>query len=263
VPKFVSDNPEASKPPEADGHSDRETRLHQWFQSYLGKRLVAEQTRCVTDIMKAKFGQHLIQLDSGLQDPLIQKPPVGCMSLMSRDDNRAACPVIRGVPEHLPLRPEAIDHVLLHHTLDYCEDPYQALRESEQVLVSGGYVIVVGFSPFSFWGIRRLLQWNAKRTQPWNGRFLSVNRVQDWLNVLGLEVQSHYTLAHWLPVSSPVLADKLGWFNTLIAWMLPQQGGCYVLVAQKRTPGMTLTGSKWRKISARPPIQRANIRNES
>lgn len=259
----MSDKPVPPEQPGSERQLDREIRLHQWFQTYLGQRLVSEQSKCLTEIMKSKYGQHLIQLDSGLLSPLIQKPPVGCMSLMSRIDNRAACPVIRGVPEHLPLGPNAIDHLILHHTLDFCEDPFQALRESEQALVSGGYVIVVGFCPSSFWGIRRLLQWNAKRVHPWNGRFLSVNRVQDWLNVLGLEVQSHFTLAHWLPNASPSWADKLSWFNALLAYVMPQQGGCYVLVAQKRTPGMTLTGANWRKISARPPIQRVNIRNES
>lgn len=259
---FKSDSPQGSEPNYSASGGDREMRLHQWFETPLGQQVINEQTQCVTGIMKSKFGQNLVQLDVGLFKPLVKKPPVGCMSLVSRIENRAACPVIRAVPEHLPLRPDTIDHLLLHHTLDFCEDPFQALRESEVTLVSGGYLIVIGFNPNSFWGLRRFFQFRSNQ-HPWNGRFLSVNRVQDWLNVLGLEVQSHYTLVHRLPIASPTWSVKLNWLNSLLTLALPQQGGCYVLVTQKRTPGVTLTGAKWRKISARPPIQRANIRNES
>ncbi len=262
MPKFLSDQPRGSDKHHGGPIDDREIRLHQWFQTPLGQQLVDDQRQCVTGIMKSKFGQHLVQLDVGLFQPLVKNPPVGCMSLMSRLENRAACPVIRAVPEHLPLRPDTIDHLLLHHTLDFCEDPFQALREAETTLVSGGYMIVVGFNPNSFWGIRRLFQFKNNQ-QPWNGRFLSVNRVQDWLNVLGLEVQSHYSVVHRLPIASVAWAEKLNWLNSLLTRAFPQTGGCYVLVTQKRVPGITLTGAKWRKISVRPPIQRANIRNES
>lgn len=249
------------KPASIEG-VERELLLNKWFQSPLGKQLIVEQTECIQSIMKSKFGRHLIQFDSGYYQPIIEKPPVGCMSILSLESNRAACPVIQGEPEKLPFCPDSVDHILLHHTLDYCEDPYQVLRESQQALCAGGYLIVVGFNPASWWGIRKLFSFGSKSI-PWLGRFLSVNRVEDWLNVLDLEVQEHYSLIHSLPISKPNVHEKFVWIDKLSQVLLPKIGGCYILVAQKRVGSVTLVGREWRRLKTNTAVQRANIRNKT
>lgn len=242
--------------------AEREYLLNLWFHTPLGQKLVAEQSECLQSVMKSKFGQHLLQLDTGLYEPLVPQAPVGCISLMALENNSAACPVIQGAPEQLPFAPDSVDHILLHHTLDYCEDPYQALRQSQNALCEGGYLIVVGFNSTSWWGLRKRFSFGSKNVL-WKGRFLSANRVNDWLGLLGLEVQEHYSLLHALPIGKASVQKKLYWLDRLSQIVLPKFGGCYILVAQKRVGSVTLVGKKWPTFKTQTAVQRANIRNES
>lgn len=242
--------------------AEREYLLNQWFKTSLGQQLIFEQSDCLQSIMKSKFGQHLLQLDTGLYQPLVPTAPVGCLALMALENNSAACPVIQGTPEQLPFSPDSIDHILLHHTLDYCEDPYQALRQSQFALTEGGYLIVVGFNSFSWWGLRKLFSFGSKNI-PWKGRFLSANRVHDWLEVLDLEVQEHYSLLHSLPIRKASLHEKFYWLDRLSQLILPKFGGCYILVAKKNVGSVTLMGKQWRTFKTQTAVQRAQIRNES
>jgi len=242
--------------------AEREGLLNQWFQTPLGQQLISEQSDCLQSIMKSKFGQHLVQLDTGFYQPLVPNAPVGCLSLIALENNSAACPVIQAAPEQLPFSPDSVDHIILHHTLDFCENPYQALRESEQALSEEGYIIVVGFNSFSWWGLRKLFSFGSKNI-PWKGRFFSVNRVQDWLGLLGLEVQQHYSLLHSLPIQKTSVHEKFYWLDRLSQIVLPKFGGCYILVAQKHVGSVTLIGKRWRTFKTQAAVQRANIRNES
>ena len=238
-----------------------ETAFHQWMQSPLGSRLFKEQSDCLKLTMKSKFGKHLIQLDSGAYQLLDPKPPVGWITLVAAAENRAPCPVILASDEYLPFLPDSIDHMALHHRLDFSDDPYQVLRQCHLTLCPGGYLILIGFNPWSLWGLRKLFSPFSK-SMPWVGRFLSAGRVEDWLNLLGLEVEEHYSLGHYLPINSAKAMARTRWFEKLWQVLLPDMGGSYVLVARKQEPGVTRLGASWQKMPKQRKIQRANIRNE-
>ena len=49
---------------------------------------------------------------------------------------------------------DTIDAVLLPHTLEFAADPYSIVREVDRVLAGEGQLIVLGFRPWSLWGLR-------------------------------------------------------------------------------------------------------------
>jgi len=98
---------------------------------------------------------------------------------------------VLGRASALPIGSDSIDAVLLPHTLEFAADPYSIVREADRVLVAEGQLIVMGFRPWSLWGLRA----SASRSgfPPGMRRVLSQGRVQDWLELWA---------TRWLPAGA-------------------------------------------------------------
>lgn len=76
--------------------------------------------------------------------PLAEASPIHhrfALSPVPDASNVAACSVLH----ELPIEHESVDVALLHHSLDYSEDPHQLLRESARVLMPYGHLLIFGF----------------------------------------------------------------------------------------------------------------------
>ena len=82
--------------------------------------------------------------------------------------------------EEIPLRNGCVDALVLHHTLELCQDPRAALREAARVLQPGGQLVVCTFNAL---GSFSWCRWQAQTP----ARFLLPARLKDWLDVLGFE----------------------------------------------------------------------------
>jgi SAM-dependent methyltransferase len=155
----------------------------------------------------------------------------------------------------LPLRNNSLDAMVLHHVLETSEDPRGAMREVARTLAPGGRLLIVSFNPWSLWGIRGAYARFFKDS--FSGlRFVSSHRLQDWLAVLGFELQQDVKyLAYELPFSagsrakdprpeddaqdgaehSPGIWQKL---RTICADRRLPLGGVYVISAVKQASAM-------------------------
>lgn len=136
-----------------------------------------------------------------------------------------------------PFADESIDVTVLQHALDMTNRPHQLIREATRSLVSGGYLIVVGFNPASLWGGVRWLR-TLSTELPWVANPVAHSRLSDWLMLLDFRIESLTTAAHIWPlnVGSESLSrriDRVVAGNTLIP------GNTYILVARKTVAGMT------------------------
>ena len=217
----------------------RETHLNTWFKSPLGQYIIEKERKQITAILKTKVGQHILQLDSGLYEPLFDSHRFGCGTLISLNENRALCPTLCCKPEALGIATESVDVILAHHLLDYCDNPYESLREISRVLVSGGDCIFVGFNPYSLWALRAFFaKWFKK--EPWNARFTSYKRMQDWIQLLDFEVQERYSLAFAPPSRKLALSPTINLLFSPFRYLLPWTGAVNIIVAKKKIPGMIL-----------------------
>lgn len=157
---------------------------------------------------------------------------------------------VQGDPHHLPFATNSVDLVLLPHILEFDSNPHQILREVERVLVPEGSVVVAGFNPFSFWGLRRLFA--GKRGEaPWQGHYLSVPRMRDWFALLGFETHGGAFGCYAPPVLQEKWLRRWDFMEAAGDRWWPIAGAVYVLQAIKRQPGMRLVTPKWRDRMAR------------
>ena len=209
-----------------------------WLDTSLGDTLVYQQKACVAKAMARVFGTRHLEVGIGEGVSVAPRFPGWQQPLVVPEVNperRCYDPVIAR-PEELPFHGDIMDSVILHHTLDLTDDPRQALREGVRVLRSGGRLIVVGFNPFGFWGLRRLF--SACNAPPWNSRFMPARRILDWLGVLDCCVEPPRYSFFRPPLSSPRLLSRLAFLEpgyeggTQVPF-----GGFYCLVAEKRESG--------------------------
>lgn len=196
--------------------------------------LAAEQAlydAAVTDI----FGFNAVQL--GLpQADLLQHSRIP-FRLLAGTAGQLRCDFAQ-----LPLATNSIDLLLLPHILEFSDNPHQVLRDAERALVPEGHLIISGYNPYSLWGLRRLF---SKHGHPWNGQFIPLMRLKDWLALLGLEVVGGRMACYVVPMKSPKWLARFDWMNKAGDRWWPMMGGVYFLVAKKRVTGMRLIRPQW------------------
>ena len=208
-----------------------QTDLDAWWQSKTGAYLQKQERTALQEALPTIFGYYLVQAGCwGPPGALLEASPIRTRVLVGAGGAEPATVV--GDPLYLPFQSDAVDAVLLPHTLERVAEPEQVLREAERVLRGEGHLLVLGFHPWGAWGLRRYL----RPTPPWSGRFLSLGRLKEWLMVLGFEIVSVRHLLFRPPWQQRTLLVRSAFLDRL-AWRLT--AGAYVIVAKKRVFSMT------------------------
>jgi SAM-dependent methyltransferase len=134
---------------------------------------------------------------------------------------------------------------VLAHAREFHEHPHQLLREVERVLIAEGQLVIIGFNPFSLWGMRRRLP-ACPEGAPWNGRYLSLPRIKDWLTLLSFEIDRGHFGRYAPPFTSAAWLDRCAWMEKAGDRWWPVAGGVYAIRAVKRVHGMRLVKPKWK-----------------
>ena len=163
--------------------------LAEWYAGQPGVRVAAHEREALAGMVKDLFGYQLLQLGELSADmSYLANCPIRHKTLLSHRADAPEPSVIVAQPQQLPVASDSVDAVILVHTLDFSADPHQVLREVERVLIAEGRVIVLGFNPYSLWGLWRLFRrWRGEI--PWCGHFLSYPRLSDWLTLMGFGIE--------------------------------------------------------------------------
>lgn len=235
-------------------------RLRSWYGGDLGRLLLESERRELGVILPDLFGYYLVQVGSVMEEYLLGSSLIrrhvvidgDSPGELSGDDCHRASPVF-GHARVLPLQGDSVDVVLMPHTLEFEEDPHAALREVDRVLVSEGHVVILGFNPWSLWGLWRLFTWRRRLHPPWHGTYRSISRIKDWLALLGFDVIETRSCFFRPPIGHSGLLKRLRWMERVGWRWWPYRGGVYIIVAKKRV--VTLTPLRPRGRRRRPLIQ--------
>lgn len=148
----------------------------------------------------------------------------------------------------LPFESDSLDLVVLPFLLEFHNNPHQVLRETHRVLRPEGQLLVLGFNPMSFWGLRNSISHAltpGKIAFPWPGNYLGIHRLKDWLKLLDFEVARGYFGCYAPPCRSERTFDHLQWLEHAGDRWWGFAGACYALRSIKRIPGMTLLTPSW------------------
>ncbi len=232
----------------------RYQQLSSWLKKPLGRALLETEKDSLAITWSYVLGDYLLMLGDANQSDLIENAQLKNRMILTPDKQKRSndFTTIYGQYESLPILIDSIDAILLPHTLEFSEDPYQILRHVSEALKSDGFLIILGFNPWSLWGLRSLFSFG--KLAPWSGSFRRASRIKDWLKLLNLELVEQKHAVYRFPFISSRPNHKYHFLERFCKTCLPILGGVYLLVAQKKTFVATPLRSKWKKVTV-------NIRN--
>ena len=231
-----------------------QTAYQQWAKTPLGVELWQAERQAVSEYLQRAFGYHLMQIGIHPELNLLDLSPIRHKFMLSPTPNQVPGESILCSETHvLPLASSSIDVVVLHHALDFTDEPHQIIREASRVLIHGGKLVIIGFNPWSAWGFRKLLcQLNpmAQAQVPWCGQFIPPQRIQDWLTLLEFQALDLKYLCFRPPFGGQQFLNRLMFLES---WGHKHQwalGGSYVYLAQKSEVGATPIRPNWQNKKA-------------
>jgi SAM-dependent methyltransferase len=200
----------------------------------VGQSLLAQEQELASHVLERVFGEQILQI--GLWGP----PDYFLRSVRTQSSALLANESVEGVgarvvADRLPILTDSVDAVLLPHTLELSPNPHAVLREVHRVLRPDGRLIVLGFNPVSWWGIRHTLA--PAGFPPGFSRHVSKYRLSDWLRLLNLRIDDVIGC-----YASPA-KGAAGAFLRRWCWF----ASAYLLIATKETMPMTVIRPSLRK----------------
>ena len=212
--------------------------LSEWFATpqggYVLGREQAYMDRTVSDI----FGYNALQLGLPEHDFLrSNRMPLRFCSAEHSGAHVKLC------YDELPFACDSLDLAVLPHILEFAEFPHQILREAQRVLRPEGQLIISGFNPRSLWGMHRAL--GRREGYPWQGHFIALPRLKDWLALLGFDVVGGRFAAYAPPFNQAKWLERFAFMEAAGDRWWAGRGGVYFLHAIKRVHGMRLIKPQW------------------
>ena len=213
----------------------------EWFATSLGQYLLEKEQAYLDDVTPDIFGFHAMQLGMPEVDLLRESRIAHRVRIAAADrpDVYAKC-------HELPLATHSIDMALLPHVLEFAAEPHAILREVDRVMMPEGRLVIVGFNPWSLWGLRSSVGF-SRNDYPWNGRFVSLPRVKDWLALLGFDVSAGRLIGYAPPFDSEAWRRRFAFMEPAGDRWWAVGGAVYMLQAIKRVRGMRLLTPAWQE----------------
>ncbi|MBT5331457.1 MAG: methyltransferase domain-containing protein [Porticoccaceae bacterium] len=220
--------------------------LRRWFESPLGQILLSQQQPLINSLVEEYSAEtQLLVSPSGAallsrgkeegghtsrQELKIQLCP-GVRNFKACGDSHYS-PLVADL-DAIPLLDNSVDFILLHHTLEFSENPHQVLREVARVLSPGGNLVIVGFNRWSLLGLRRWISQLTGVRTPWAHHPLSTGRLIDWMYLMSCEPMSIARGFYGLPIQ---YRRGMKWFKSVDDYLMRTTapgGGFYMLHATK------------------------------
>lgn len=231
--------PRLFKPFQQSHGSDVHRLLTEWFRGGLGAQVLQTEKAMLDRLLPSMFGYYLVQIGVGAPQQLADASTIHRRLYVCQEHYQSPdyqCVVSR--PDEISVATESVDVAILHHSLDFESQPHRALREIARTVIPGGKILIVGFNPWSLWGLWRLFVKLDGRV-PWSGNFISPFRLSDWLKVLDFQVEGYESVMHGLPTAHTRTNRLFGWLTYLGQRFWSQRGGVYVLAATKQVSTLT------------------------
>ncbi len=230
--------------------------LDAWLRSPQGRYVLDWEQRELDAVVVDIFGFNALQI--GL--PQCEFLRANRIPLRQTVSQFAAADVVCDLAA-LPFASHSTDLVVLPHVLEFSDDPHQILREIARILIPEGQIIVIGFNPLSLWGMHR--HFKRRKEFPWSGAYLSLNRLKDWLQLLGFEIDRGTLGCYAPPLAQEKWLQRWHFIENAGRRWWGFSGGVYILRAIKRIHGMRLITPKWRTKAIAAKALRPAVQKES
>lgn len=223
-------------------------KLKTWFTRPLGDLLLDREQAVMESILPDLFGYHCMQIGLLHGKDLLNESRISHGFVVQMDDEGSLKPpaVLQCAADNLCIDSDSVDVVILTHVLEFSPNPHKILREIERILIGEGHLIIIGFNPWSLFGLwRMLLAWRDE--PPWCGHFFSLHRIKDWFTLLEFEVVRIERFFFRPPVNNLKIMRRLEFLEKLGKYCWSFFGGIYVVVVKKHVAPLTPVKDMWLK----------------
>lgn len=217
--------------------------LYRWFKTPVGRRMLAQQIELIDQCRREYKGKVMLQV-SGAGKPLLGKASHKRLkSVLSlgipgkRDQEMSDYPVVVTDLDALPFDEGAVDFLVLHHVLEFSDDPHAVLREAARVLSPQGHMLIICFNPYSLFGLRKSMQLIVRKAIPWAHHGLSRGRISDWLKLMNCEPLNVAYGFYSFPIQSEWLLRYTDRLDSFLSNHGLFGGGFYMVHACKQVGG--------------------------
>lgn len=218
-----------------------------WLTQPLGMRLLEAERQFLPAVLADCYGQQGLLIGVPKQHELLKFSAIPQRVLLSPLINKNKnIKYIEGEFYELPIATASVDLVLLPHSLEFIDNPHKLLTEACRIVKPEGHIVILGFNPYSLWGLKKSLQ--QQPTMPWSGNFLSPGILKNWLKLADFELIKHNTLLFRPPLQHhDTLFDKLALLEWLGSKMWSPFGGVYMLMAKAKVIPLTPIKLHWKQ----------------
>lgn len=222
-------------------------QLIDWFDTETGRLLLMQEHAAFARLTNQIFGFQMLQIGLLSKEiPFLAETRVKQHTLVGTELLPGFQHYLAAEAESLPILSDSIDAVILPHTLDFCCDPQQVLREVERILVAEGRLVISGFNPASLWGLVGVFKRKTSRV-PWSGHFVSYTRLHDWLSLLGFDVEETEVFMFRPPLENSAVMQKFEFLEKAGPRLWPRMGSVYMIRAVKRVSTLTPIQPIWKR----------------
>ncbi len=234
--------------------------LHQWFATPLGEAILARELPLIADLREDQYaGLSLVASAAGPGQ--IGTAGTDCLEILLypglrslRCDPAPGGSALVANLEEIPLPDNSLDFVLLHHVLEFSENPHDVLREAVRLLAPRGHLLIVGFNPGSLLGLRGAIERQFRLSVPWAHHRLSRTRLTDWLYLMSCEPLGTARGFYTLPVQNRWLRRIFGVLEPLAIKLGLPGAGFFMIHATKDVFGRIARSKETRQVPRLMPI---------
>lgn len=224
--------------------------LQQWdhwlAQQFLGHRLLESEEQLLSRVLNHHFGKHALLIGVPQQYSLLHMTHLPCHALITPFiGSHQTMNCIEGDLHELPILTGTIDLVIIPHTLQFIDNPRQLLFEACRIVKPEGLLVIVGFNPYSAWGLKKL--WATHHKGPWNSNFIRASTIKNWLQLADFKMEQHSSTLFTPPISHPSTYKKLHFLENIGKKCFPKSGGVYLLLARAKVIPLTPIKLKWKQ----------------
>lgn len=214
-----------------------------WLSNRSADSLLTAEQQLVNKALPDMHGLFLVQV-SALNQSVIERTSLKYCFLIGSSTEAQVITEFA----HLPFRSNSVDCTVLHHVLDYSDNPHQCLRDAANITVPNGFLVLVCFNPLSIWGVLRLLRLVPS---PSPVSLLLPGRLLDWLAFLGFRVETVTTSQVLPPIIVRYFPRLSRFVDRLCKKIGLPLGMAQVIVARKLVAGRTPIRPQWGRISSK------------
>ena len=230
-------------------------QLKTWLASTAGQYLQGKEQALYDQSVVDLFGFNALQMGFA-QIELLRNSRIPNRYVASEFASDGTLSQLSCSDDFLPFADMSLDLLLLPHRLEFSERPHQTLREAARVMMPDGHLLISGFNHLSLWGATAGFNkiFSNSTVYPWNGKFIGLTRLKDWLALLGFEVVSVDMCCHIPPFENVSWHRRLVFLDKVSSRRCAMLGGVYFIVAKKRVLGMTPIKPNWKLSTLKSPL---------